>query len=143
MAREVVRESSDHSLGELGRQLRETREERKLSLKEVENGTSIRMSYLQAIESGNLEGLIPAVYARGFIKQYGAFIGLDGEELLRGYGGALEGETRQEFTYGIGTLEMRTLQRGGSGWMPNTLWLVAFGGLILLGWYSARLLDIL
>ncbi|WP_213357950.1 helix-turn-helix domain-containing protein [Chlamydiifrater phoenicopteri] len=67
----------------LGDAFRRTREEKGLSLREVESAISIRVHCLEAIESGCLGKLISPVYARGFIKKYASFLGLDGEQMLR------------------------------------------------------------
>ena len=67
----------------LGEVFRSQREERALSLKDVEAATSIRLSALEAIEAGHLGKLISPVYAQGFMKKYAAFLGLDGERLIK------------------------------------------------------------
>ncbi|RJQ11261.1 MAG: DUF4115 domain-containing protein [Bacillota bacterium] len=70
---------------EIGRRLKERREELGLSLAEVQAETKIRRRYLQALESGE-EGLIPGeVYVKGFLRFYGNFLGLDGSALVRDY----------------------------------------------------------
>jgi cytoskeletal protein RodZ len=63
--------------GNLGELFRIKREEMHLSLKEIENATSIRKMYLEAIEDGTIGKFLSSVYAVGFIKQYAAFLGLD------------------------------------------------------------------
>jgi len=68
---------------EIGDTFKKRRKEMNLSLKEVENGTSIRTSYLQAIEEGEIGKLISPVYAQGFFRQYAAFSGRDRESLIR------------------------------------------------------------
>lgn len=67
----------------LGRIFREARESKKLSLKEIESEISIRVSCLEAIETGQLGRLISPVYARGFICKYADCLDLDGDQLLR------------------------------------------------------------
>ncbi len=63
----------------MGETLRTRRKEKNLSLKEVENATSIRMSYLESIEEGHLGKLISPIYAQGFIKKYATYLDLDGK----------------------------------------------------------------
>lgn len=70
-------------LKEIGESFRQRRKEMNISLKEAENATSIRMSYLQAVEDGEVNKLISPVYAHGFVKQYAAFLGVDGERIIR------------------------------------------------------------
>lgn len=66
----------------LGHELQEAREQKGLSLEEVQQTTKIRTRYLEAIESGRLDTLPGMVYARGFIKSYAEFLGINGQELL-------------------------------------------------------------
>jgi len=67
-----------------GEALRRAREERGLSLAEVERATRIRARHLAALENEDLSGLSP-VYSRGFLRTYARFLGLDAEELLARY----------------------------------------------------------
>ena len=129
---------------DLGDLLREKRSELKLSLKEVENATSIRTGYLEAIEEGRIDQFVSGVYAQGFMKQYASYLGFDVDRLVRDYPLAFKiAAEKHEFSYGIGTLEMRGNMGGGVKWFPNLLW----GGLVALllasAWYLARFLGLL
>jgi cytoskeletal protein RodZ len=66
----------------VGRQLRRTREERKLSLETVAKKLNIRLSYLTALETGDRRQLPKGVYARNFLREYARFLGLDYRLLL-------------------------------------------------------------
>ena len=72
-------------LKKLGDAFRTKREEMNLSLKEVENATSIRMVYLQAIEEGRVDHFLSNVYALGFIRQYATFLGYENEALNKDF----------------------------------------------------------
>ncbi len=78
-------EEDDESRGEteIGRFLEQKRKERGLSLEEVEQATKIRKRYLTGLERDNYAILPDAVYARGFLKTYANYLGLDGEALSR------------------------------------------------------------
>ena len=109
-------------LKKMGEKFRTKREEMNLSLKEVENATSIRMVYLQAIEEGRVDHFLSNVYALGFIRQYANFIGLENEKLAKEFPEVLRlPPEKQDFAYGIGTLEMRGSPHGGVRWLPNIL----------------------
>lgn len=129
----------------MGKMFCSKREEMHLSLKEVENATSIRQMYLQAIEEGRISQFISPVYAMGFIKQYAAFLGFDGEKLVRENPGAfkISGGDKQEFSYGIGTLEVRGNPSGSGRLFPNLIW----GGIafvvLIAAWYFAKSLGVL
>jgi cytoskeleton protein RodZ len=75
----------DESRGEpeIGRFLEQKRKERGLSLEEVEQATKIRKRYLTGLEREDYAILPDAVYARGFLKTYANYLGLDGEALSR------------------------------------------------------------
>lgn len=69
----------------LGDLLRETREQKNLSLEDIEKGTNIRKLYIKAIEDGNYDKLPGEVFLKGFIKTYGKFLGLDDQKLIEQY----------------------------------------------------------
>ncbi|MED2973256.1 MULTISPECIES: helix-turn-helix domain-containing protein [unclassified Fictibacillus] len=67
---------------ELGNYLREKREEKGLSLEQLQTETKIQKRYLQAIEEGRYEILPGSFYARAFIKNYSETVGLNFEEVF-------------------------------------------------------------
>lgn len=120
------------------------RKELNLSLKEVENSTSIRSIYLEAIEEGNIDQYISGVYALGFMKQYAHFLGIDIDAMIRENPHAFRMPAeKHEFSYGIGTLEMRGSMGGGVKWLPNLLWAGAAVLLLVVAWFLAKFLKVL
>ena len=130
-------------LKNIGNTLKQKRKEKNLSLKEVENATSIRMGYLQAIEEGELNKLISPVYAQGFVRQYASFLGVDGEAMVREHPEIFNKHEKQEFAYGIGTLEGRGNPGASVKWVPNALWVGAFVLVLFGAWYLARFVELL
>lgn len=131
-------------LKKMGEKFRTKREEMNLSLKEVENATSIRMPYLQAIEEGKIGHFISTAYAAGFIRQYASFLGYEVEKLNKEFPDALRlPPEKQDFAYGIGTLEMRGSPHGGVRWVPNLMWGALFIVVVIAAWYFARAVGIL
>lgn len=130
-------------LMKLGDTLKQKRKERNLSLKEVENATSIRMNYLHSIEEGDLNKLISPVYAQGFIRQYATFLGLDSEHIIRDNPEIFNRQEDQEFSYGIGTLESRGNPGAGVKWVPNAVWIAVFVVVVVSAWYFARFLEVI
>jgi len=63
-----------------GNWLRERREELGISLEQVEEDTRIRVRYLEALESGELETLPDPFVGRGFLRNYAAYLGLDPQD---------------------------------------------------------------
>lgn len=70
---------------EIGRKLREAREKKGMSLTEIQEFTKIRLRYLEAIESGELDVIPGEVYRKGFISNYANAVGLDSEAILKEY----------------------------------------------------------
>ena len=68
----------------IGSTLREARKRRKVELSEVEAATKIRRAYLRAIEAEDWEALPGDTYARGFVRTYASYLGLDGARLAEG-----------------------------------------------------------
>jgi cytoskeletal protein RodZ len=67
------------SLTELGKRLKEAREQKNLSLDDVQTLTKIQKRYLVGIEEGNYALMPGKFYIRAFIKQYAEAVGLDPE----------------------------------------------------------------
>lgn len=68
-------------LSELGKRLKLAREEKQLSLDDLQESTKIQKRYLAAIESGEFSLLPGTFYARAFIKNYAEALGLDYDAL--------------------------------------------------------------
>jgi len=67
----------------IGPVLEKARKERGLSLEEAEHATKIRKRYLAGLEREDFGVLPDVIYARGFLKTYANYLGLDGEDLAR------------------------------------------------------------
>lgn len=79
-------------LSEVGAKLRNHREILGLSLEDVERQTHIRVHYLAALESGDLNGLPSPVQGRGMLNNYATFLGLDPDPLLLRYADGLQAQ---------------------------------------------------
>lgn len=66
----------------LGETLRKARIEKNITFEDAERVTRIPRKYLEALELENF-GILPApVYARGFLRSYASYLGLEPKELL-------------------------------------------------------------
>ena len=65
-----------------GQILLHARQERGLTLEAVSEATHIRLRYLQALEADDLPGLPSLVQAKGFLRLYAGFLGLDEASLV-------------------------------------------------------------
>jgi cytoskeleton protein RodZ len=64
-------------LSTVGEMLRSAREARGISLVDAERETKIRQKYISAMEDDNPAGMPGATYARGFLRNYAAYLDLD------------------------------------------------------------------
>ena len=128
---------------EIGEIFKQRRKEINVSLKEVENATSIRINYLQSIEEGEVKNLISPIYAKGFLKQYAAFLGIDGDKIVEENPHLFNKAPQQEFSYGIGTLEMRGNPGGNIKWFPNAMWVLLSAAIVALAWFVAHYLEVI
>ena len=65
-----------------GEILRSTREEKKLNLQQVVQGTNIKLPFLEALENNQPELIPSKAQYRGFIRLYAGYLGLDPQDVL-------------------------------------------------------------
>lgn len=66
----------------IGQKLQQAREEQRITLEKASESTHIRVPYLRALEAGDLSVLPSPVQARGFLRNYAEYLGLDFDHLL-------------------------------------------------------------
>jgi len=70
-------------MGELGNTLSRARRARGISIEDAERDTHVSRRYLQALETEDFQAFPAPVYARGFLRTYSRYLGLNPDELLR------------------------------------------------------------
>ena len=75
----------EHITTDIGSRLRQAREHRGLTLRDIAATTKISMTALVAIEQNDFERLPGGVFRRGYVKAFAAEVGLDADELAREY----------------------------------------------------------
>lgn len=119
-------------MSELGQVLQRAREEKGISLDDIQKITKIQRRYLEAIERGHFHVLPGHFYARAFIKSYAEAVGLDPNHILSHFQSDLPAQPPQEQLERIRRRRTAsandTLQTGR--WVTRTL-LVLFVGLII------------
>ena len=75
---------------EIGSSLREARTRRGLALSDVERATHIRSRYLSALEEDRFDTLPGPAYAKGFLRTYADFLGLEGQRFVDEYNSRFE-----------------------------------------------------
>ncbi|MGD8339540.1 MAG: helix-turn-helix domain-containing protein [Gammaproteobacteria bacterium] len=116
----------------LGVKLKSARESQELSIEAVEAELRISAELLEALERDQLDALGAPVFAKGYLKQYGARLGLDVDELLADYDGSA----------GNPNVDIRPLtefrlrdQRSNAPWIVAGIVLLAVVASILL-WFT-------
>src|SRR5919197_2800793 len=69
-------------MSQIGSTLRAARNAREVELAQVEADTKISVRYLTALENERFELLPAPAYARGFLRTYASYLGLDPQHLL-------------------------------------------------------------
>lgn len=111
-------------MAELGNTLSRARRARGITLEEAERDTHVSRRYLQALENEDFSAFPAPVYARGFLRTYSRYLGLNPEELIRVF-------PNQELTVDITPLP--SISRP-AGHVMSMNWVVAGGvGAFLLG----------
>jgi cytoskeleton protein RodZ len=69
----------------LGQELKQLREDKGISLRQISDATHIGMRFLQAIESDSFDALPGGIFNRSFVRKYAKYIGVDEEQVLARY----------------------------------------------------------
>ncbi len=80
-----IEQQRAEKLADLGSTLSLKRQEKQLSLAQVEAQTRIRSRLLRAIEAGKLDELPEPVYIQSFIQKYAEVLGLDGKDFASSF----------------------------------------------------------
>ncbi len=126
-------------MSELGLRLKNAREERKLTLDQLQKITKIQKRYLQAIEEGNLAMLPGQFYARAFVKSYAEAVGIDPDLLFDEFANELpafnkyvsEIPPRMETRKKAGTKQTQKLL----ALLPTVVAVVFISALLIGAWY--------
>lgn len=83
---------SESSIGEV---LRLAREQQGLTLQDVSDALNIKRAYLEALEKDEYDAIPGAVFVKGYLRNYGNFLELDGVALAKEYKENVEERTPQ------------------------------------------------
>lgn len=95
---------------EIAKTLKEARHRLGLTLEEAERSTRIRTHYLEALEKGELQSIPSQVQARGFLKNYSEYLGLDSGAILQRY---------SEVVHSQRTLPLRRVRQDDQATRPS------------------------
>jgi transcriptional regulator with XRE-family HTH domain len=81
---------------EIGKILKQTRENKKLSVAEVHKSAKIKKSYIEALENDDVSAFPAELYYKNFLKNYAKFLNLKADELLINYESAKKEQQKKE-----------------------------------------------
>lgn len=121
-----------------GTWLRQQREVREITLREIADASKISFRYLEAFEQDRFDVLPAGIFARGFLRQYARYVGLDADDVVNRYLSAQQSlepdEEGPESTPGAA--------RRGNHWLITLLLVlalvIALALVALAGFYSER-----
>lgn len=119
------------ALTKSGELLKSTRLKKGFTLEEVEKTTKIRVKFLRALEEGELSPFHSTPYARGFLKNYAEFLGIDSRIILALF-------RRETSTQNVSVIPKGMMQ-DGSSWFRITptrgVIVIVFLLLVAIGYY--------
>ena len=74
--------AADRPSADIGRALKEARERRGTTLRQIANATKISVRALEALERGDISRLPGGIFSRAFVRAYATEVGLDPEETV-------------------------------------------------------------
>src|SRR4030095_108890 len=114
----------------LGQQLKQSREEKEVSLHEIAESTHIGVRFLQAIENDAYDVLPGGVFNRAFVRKFAKEVGFDEEQAVNLYEEQLEEQGGEpERSYQLGVEEFETRPTSGNGLLLSFVALIILGAL--------------
>src|ERR1700730_14310799 len=77
--------SPERTTSGFGERLRDARERRGISLRQIANATKISVSVLEALERNDISKLPGGVFGRAFVRSYAIEVGLDPEATIHDF----------------------------------------------------------
>jgi len=104
----------------IGEVLKRTRTRHKIDIRTVEQQTKIRIKYLRALENEEWDVLPGPAYAKGFLRTYAQFLGLDGDALVDEYRRTVEAALDADRAYQFSEPVLERRRRPGD--KPGRTW---------------------
>jgi cytoskeletal protein RodZ len=119
----------------LGQQLKQSREEKGISLQEIAESTHISIRFLQAIENDAYDVLPGGVFNRAFVRKFARQVGFDEEQAVNLYQEQWQeqgGEPERGYQLGVDEPDFR--QSSGNGLLLSFVALIIIGALTYAAW---------
>jgi cytoskeletal protein RodZ len=79
----VIAMTAERSAGDIGKKLREARERKGVSLRQIANSTKIAVAVLDGLERNDISKLPGGIFGRAFVRSFAAEVGLDPEATIQ------------------------------------------------------------
>lgn len=129
---------NDPNAGSFGAWLRRQREVREISLNEISNESKISYRYLEAFEKDQFDILPAPIFARGFLREYARFVGLDPDEVVNYYLSAIP--TKDVVEEPVKMTPISSADRSSWGLLMAVLIMLS-AALAAFYWFSLRPTD--
>ena len=129
-----VEEPDEESAQDLGDKLRRAREEQGISVDAVAAELRIGAEHLKALEDGRFDAIGAPVFAKGYLKQYAARLGLNVNDVVEQYR-RIVGDVSVQIAP-VRELSLRDDARSGL-WVIVVATLVVVGGAASIWWWLA------
>lgn len=131
---------ADSEGANFGPWLRQQRELREITLREISDASKINLRYLDAFEQERFDTLPAPVFANGFLRQYARYVGIDPDEAVNRFLVARGGDEGEEDD---GAEEKAASWQGMAAgrWKTVALVVAIAAVLLLLVFLGPRLLD--
>jgi cytoskeletal protein RodZ len=106
----------------IGEELKETREKRQITIDEVSQKTNVKKDYLLALEAEDFLKLPTFIHAKGFLKSYAHYLGLDTEQMTRQFAEAEKKMRESEDVKPLKTRASATKQSISWGEIKLEIW---------------------
>lgn len=127
-------------MSDLGDLLRRARAHKGVTLRDAEKRTRISRTYLAALEAHDFDQLPPQTYARGIVRNYAQYLGLDPSAVLSMYDAAVrDGSKRNEDVQVVAAVQPIEIH---GHWAPNfaiIIFMLVISAVIFTWIYSAYL----
>jgi cytoskeleton protein RodZ len=120
----------------IGEVLKRTRSRHKIDIRTVEQQTKIRIKYLRALENEEWDVLPGPAYAKGFLRTYAQFLGLDGDALVDEYRRTVDEGLDADRAFGFSEPVLERRRRPGEeprpGWPVRASVLAVVGAAVVV-----------
>lgn len=125
-------------MSSFGEQIKRERELRKISLEDIAEATKISARYLRALERNDFSELPGGVFARGYVRAYAQFVGLDEEATVEAYLAEVGPEEVVQRDDGLDALR-NAVETRPAGTSPND---AAPGNRLVLRWVAVAVVAV-